>query len=88
MKQYQMDEMSLTKDFGRAFFFWVHGSIDCLSEDRKKAEILNEKYDQTTGRMCLSGSVSRRKHISAFVCHNCIYIIAVAGNGQKAGVRV
>lgn len=77
--------MSLTKDFGRAFF-WVHGSIDRLSEDRRKAEILNEKYDQTAGHMSLGGFVSRRKHISAFVCCSCI--IAVAGNGQKAGIRV
>lgn len=38
--------------------------------------------------MSLGGSVSRRKHISAFVCCSCIYIIAVAGNGQKAGIRV
>lgn len=34
--------------------------------------------------MCFGGSVSRRKHISGFVCFSHKDIIAVAGNGQKA----
>lgn len=29
--------------------FWVRGSVDGLSEDRRKVEVPNEECDQTTG---------------------------------------
>ena len=54
---------------------------DGLSEDRRKVEIPNEECDQTAGRVSPSGSVSRRKRFSAFVCCNHIPVVAVAGNG-------
>lgn len=62
--------MSLTTNFrseGPSLSFWVYGSVDALSEDRRKVEILSEECDQTTGHVSPSGLVSRRKHFSAFV---------------------
>lgn len=50
----------------------------------RKVEILSETFDQTAACMCFGGSVSRRKHISGFVCYSHKDIIAVAGHGQKA----
>lgn len=75
--------MSLTKNFGRKdlLSFWVHGSVDGLSGDRRRVEIPNEACDQTAGRVSPSGSVSRRKHFSACVCYNHVPVVAVAGNG-------
>lgn len=62
----------------------MYESTDSVSEDMRKVEILSETFDQTAACMCFGGSVSRRKHISGFVCYSHKDIIAVAGHGQKA----